>query len=135
MPDWITNEIKIKTKKPEEIIDRLFTDDSFDFEKIIPSPKRIEDCPRDCIANKDSHIQLEEDRPWFNWYEWNRKNWGTKWSACDTSYEITPTQIIITFDTAWSYPWPIIKKLVEEFGSKIKVRCFQEWGEKILEIK
>lgn len=41
------------------------------------------------------------------WYKWSRQNWGTKWNAstCDISGNI------IEFETAWSPPLPILRKL------------------------
>lgn len=42
------------------------------------------------------------------WYEWCCREWGTKWNACDTQILDSDT---IRFDTAWSNPAPIIRKL------------------------
>jgi len=45
-----------------------------------------------------------------NWYEWSIKYWGTKWN----SYSFQQTDWnIFTFETAWSTPKPILKKLIE----------------------
>lgn len=43
-----------------------------------------------------------------NWYDWSRKNWGTKWNAmeADVSFGDHP---YISFDTAWCAPVPIIE--------------------------
>ncbi len=46
-----------------------------------------------------------------NWYDWNCKNWGTKWSACNQTIEGNK----IIFDTAWSTPYPVIEKISEMF--------------------
>ena len=46
-----------------------------------------------------------------SWYEWHNRYWNTKWNACDT--EVDGNQI--TFDTAWSFPAPVIEKLSELF--------------------
>lgn len=43
-----------------------------------------------------------------SWYEWNCKNWGTKWNAYSIG-EIEDNTI--SFDTAWSMPEPIFCKL------------------------
>ena len=129
MPNWVTNTIKIKTKNVEEVIEKLFTDGDFDFDKIIPSPKRIEDCPKNYICKGREHIQKEDDRPWFNWYEWNYRFWGTKWGACETEYEKSDNGISISFDTAWAPPIPIFDKLIEMFGKNIHIRSYEEWGD------
>ena len=44
------------------------------------------------------------------WYSWSIRNWGTKWNACET--EVIDDDTII-FETAWSSPMPILRKLVE----------------------
>lgn len=45
-----------------------------------------------------------------NWYDWNLKNWGTKWNACYS--EIYNKQI--SFNTAWSMPTEeIMNKLLK----------------------
>ena len=63
---------------------------AFDFNKIIPE---IENCA--------------------DWYYWLIENWGTKWNAVDAQ----STEDGFIFDTAWSAPLPVIKKLSENFPS------------------
>ena len=46
-----------------------------------------------------------------DWYDWKCANHGTKWGACET--EVNDN--VVTFDTAWSFPHPVIKKLSEMF--------------------
>jgi hypothetical protein len=51
-----------------------------------------------------------------NWYEWRCQHWGTKWNACDA--EVTDNgdgSLHVKFDTAWSFPFPIVEKLVGDF--------------------
>lgn len=130
MPNWIENHIKIKTPNPQEIIDEYFSKgvDEF-FETIIPSPKIKTECPSKYIATIDPGIQLDDTRPWFNWYKWNVDNWGTKWGACHIEYEITKTGIEISFDTAWAPPLPIFEKLEKKYGKNISIRSYEEWGD------
>lgn len=45
------------------------------------------------------------------WYEWRIKNWGTKWPAG----EIVVNENSVEFDTAWSFPTPIVLRLSELF--------------------
>lgn len=135
MPNWITNTLKFKTSTPQAIIDNYFNGEEFDFEKIIPSPKKKEECPAEYYVNENSHIQLEDDRPWFDWYKWNCKHWFTKWGACNTAYEITNRGIVVVFDTAWDAPYPIFEKLIEKYGNCIEIKCYQEWGEKFYHYK
>lgn len=46
-----------------------------------------------------------------DWYSWSITNWGTKWNAYSTS----ESDDTIMFDTAWSTPFPVIRKLSEMF--------------------
>ena len=45
------------------------------------------------------------------WYEWCNRHWGTKWNAYDFTGETDP----ITFHTAWSSPWPVIRELSRQY--------------------
>ena len=50
------------------------------------------------------------------WYEWSCTNWGTKWNAYDIDvYRNSDTEVIITFNTAWSAPIEIYNALAEKF--------------------
>ncbi len=50
-----------------------------------------------------------------NWYDWNIKNYGTKWNATDTDFTKEETEFHSNFDTAWSPPSTFIEKLVKMF--------------------
>lgn len=76
-----------------------------------------------------------------SWYSWAVENWGTKWDAvdCRVSKEmIVPPEggdgdspnskmyVQYTFETAWSPPIPVIKKLGQMFPkAKFKLRYFE----------
>ena len=47
------------------------------------------------------------------WYDWACKNWGTKWNAMDTRIDVKDR--VMTFQTAWSSPEPIVRKCAEMF--------------------
>ena len=42
------------------------------------------------------------------WYDWCIENWGTKWNAYENA---TIDQDTISFETAWSFPEPVIVQL------------------------
>jgi len=71
-----------------------YTEYSLDFQKIIPMDEEL----------------LKGE----GWYDWRVQNWGTKWDAGDGRFN--DDQTAFTFDTAWSPPLPIIKKLAEITG-------------------
>lgn len=47
-----------------------------------------------------------------NWYDWSNENWGTKWNACDSYVDLENGKV--DFETAWSYPKPIIDKILKD---------------------
>jgi hypothetical protein len=52
------------------------------------------------------------DHGFVSWYDFGCSEWGTKWNA----YGIIETdENSVQFDTAWSAPHPVIKKLAERF--------------------
>ena len=93
MPNWVRtvlnfegptksiNALKKKIKREDNRASSEFDEGAIDFEKIIPSPKTKEKCPKKYLVTKDSHISLINGREFFNWYKFNIENWGTKWNA------------------------------------------------------
>lgn len=70
---------------------------------------------------KDEVVNSNPLKGYFNlrrygytdWYDANCDLWGTKWGASDTY--INDLGNSISFQTAWSCPFPIMNKLAEEF--------------------
>lgn len=62
-----------------------------DFEKIIAPP--------DCPEYRDEPSQEAVINHKNNWYNWNIKNWGTKWNSYSHEKESFNT---FSFETAWS---------------------------------
>lgn len=57
------------------------------------------------------------------WYQWNLRNWGTKWNTCDTSMQGNK----IFFQTAWSTPVNVILTLSKKFPNlKFEVKYADE---------
>lgn len=122
IPNHVRNILTFKnfhTGEKDFIVERLTSwredlgDRILDFDKIIPEPQKKEDCPEDCLVNKDSHVSKDEDRPWFDWYAWHNKYWGTKWDAYDGGTWIHPEEVECYFNTAWSAPYPIYEQLAK----------------------
>lgn len=140
MPNHVKNVWKIKNLKPADVpyilnkfavqYDRpgIGKEYIMDFDLIIPEPRFIKDCPKECIVNKDSHVTEDKDRPWFNWYEWHVKYWGTKWGAYDGYTKVGATQITFIFETAWSFAEPVARKLASmNYDLDIKY-ADEDWG-------
>lgn len=93
-----------------------------DFEKIIPPPQFIF---RGNLSSQD-----EDNNPNRNWLVFNTKMWGTKWNAYCTRLDKKGN---IIFETAWSYPQPILERLSWLFPEiNIKLETLDEgsnfWG-------
>ena len=53
-----------------------------------------------------------------NWYDWSVRNWGTKWNACRVEIgdiSESDSAVDISFDTAWSAPFPIFEAIAAKF--------------------
>lgn len=110
MPNWVKNRLSFNKRFNE--IKQYIGEEDLDFNRIVPEPKNIIECPERYIRQVDDHVEKIDDRPWFNWYDWHCDNWGTKWNAS----EAIIGEDYIEFETAWSTPVPIFKALSEHFS-------------------
>ena len=135
MPNHVKNVLKFNKLKPDDIetIVNIIAVESdtepktyhIDFNKIIPEPRFESECPDDCKVNKDSHVEEDIDRPWFDWYKWRNKYWDTKWNAYDSYSKVGKSYIIFVFSTAWSMPYSIIERL-QLLGYQFELRYADE---------
>jgi hypothetical protein len=79
---------------------------------------------KDYLESKDPDLRATADRWKTNmenygvggWYDWSCQNWGTKWNACEAEiWENPEGSLHVAFDTAWSFPSPVMEKLVAKF--------------------
>jgi hypothetical protein len=49
-----------------------------------------------------------------NWYNFQCDKWGTKWDAGDVSLATSAGEVMISYNTAWSIPTPVIEAMVEQ---------------------
>jgi hypothetical protein len=88
------------------------------------------------------------DKNWYkfetnDWYNWNIRNWGTKWDVAVTEEETIPTTymeeaengenyvVYYNFETAWSRPLPAISKLSAQYPNLLFTLVYEEetgWG-------
>lgn len=109
MPNWCYNRLSAYGDK-EEIArlkkfvqaDDIDKPEPFDFQKIVPMPQ-------------DMIEKIEADSSYQDWYPWRMENWGVKWNCGDVQTDGTETQVDFMFDTAWTYPHEVYKKLSELF--------------------
>lgn len=117
MPNWTTNKIKMKNIVA---CDDLFSvndrgEKYFDFNKLIPEPKTKNECPTKYLDDGTKYLEHSDGRDWFNWLDWRRDFWRTKWNSCDTQF-ISNDEI--QFDTAWNCPMPIFETLAKKYKDR-----------------
>lgn len=131
MPNWTNNTIVFESEEDckkvweamslETFATKLLPDGNyakfktkrFTYNSVVPSPKIKEECPKEYLINENSHVQILEDRPWFDWYKWNIDNWGVKWDACDPYQD----HCCIYFDSPWSKPDDkVFQAIADKFG-------------------
>ena len=123
MPNHVTNAIEFANQEDFELAKtKLLNGDGYvDFELLVPQPPNV------YLGNTSR--EDEQDFGTFNWYDWNRANWGTKWNAYDSSAEEETR--IIRFDTAWSPPYPILTALsrhVPNFTHYYIEEIYESWS-------
>lgn len=84
-------------------------------------------------------VKAKEETGFYDWYDWARKRWGTKWNAYGTdTRETSADKVVFKFETAWSFPEPIFKRLTEMFPALVfeiasfdevwNFACVGQWG-------
>jgi hypothetical protein len=67
-----------------------------------------------------------------NWYEFNNREWGTKWDACSVEEDELKegdTWFGLKFDTAWGVPEPVFRAMVEAHPTlTFSIHCEEEQG-------
>ena len=133
MPNWSFNRLsvhaedeneKAEVKRLRDFIKRVVTDENgnqveipFSFQNVIPMPAELEGTRAPVEdPNSDENKALRAKYGFDNWYDWRWKHWGTKWDACDSYVdEDADGDLLISFDTAWSFPTPVALELSKLF--------------------
>lgn len=78
-----------------------------------------------------------------NWYDWNVRNWGTKWDVAVSSNDKYPNTTVedtangenhvvhYNFETAWSTPMPALITLSDQYPDLLFTLSYEEetgWG-------
>ena len=123
-----------------ELKDVLYPNPVFAFWNII-KPDNLEEYNKQDDFSKPiaERLQFKGD----NWYDWNVRNWGTKWDVAvshDEEYPETELveewsdRLIYRFNTAWSPPFPAIEELSRQYPNCLFTLSFEEetgWGGEI----
>lgn len=87
----------------------------------------------EAIREGQKVIVARRETGFYDWYDWRIVNWGTKWNSYGFRIENNAVEdglLAFLFDTAWSFPSPIFKKLATMFPAlRFDCTCFdQGWG-------
>lgn len=127
MPNWVRNIVSIGDERAiKELVRMENKSPLFDFQRIIPMPEELDDDSErrlDKLSIEEQMLFLKENDGIDNWYDWRVKNWDTKWNASET---VVLNKKKVMFDTAWSAPFKIFRKLSEMYHTKVVVRYADE---------
>jgi hypothetical protein len=143
-PSERNKRIKILDRFIIKARDPKHTDIYISAEQFIPYPKewKIKDIARRKKSDEINALPKEERIAWFKnnqlpedgynhgGYDWCLINWGTKWNFSNTTPPIDkePGKIIYKFETAWSPPYPLIRKMSVMFPELIFTLKYWESG-------
>ena len=152
MPNWVYNYITI-TGKPEDVeafvakatapyprvVERdglggeprwdVSTDGEFSFWHFIAPPKEAVDSGEYFATNGWSKKNGKTGDTENNWHNFNSREWGTKWNACNDTIGVNGDTACITFDTAWSPPEPVFRAMVKQHPElTFEISCEEEQG-------
>ena len=124
--------IKTKYKSADEVDEEVDREPIFSFMNILPPP---EDKLEEYHAVHGYADGKKSGDTEYNWYNFNVREWGTKWDARDVDLlEDDETYLHYKFDTAWSPPTEVIAKLAEQnpnLNITLEYREEQGWGGEI----
>ena len=148
MPNWVRNELQVQTndeKALEEFFRTHIVDGDFDFRTIIPIDIPLDDYFGNTVDSNvilpPAIVEMLENLAKERGKErqpvkisqaraWNCSHWGCKWNASNTdTYDMEIG--MVRFDTPWSPPEPIIRKLVQmypHFNFEWNYEEEQGWG-------
>lgn len=118
MPNWVSNDVSVKASDGDlrefysRHIVKVDGKQSFDFSTIVPIDMSDEDYHG---TETRTMKNGEEYRVGGNWYEWNLEHWGTKWNSCNTDASDLVDNGVVSFQTAWCPPEPIMISLAKMY--------------------
>ena len=115
----------------------IFSNPVFSFWNII-KPDNLEEYNKQDDFSKPiaERLKFEGD----NWYDWNVRNWGTKWDVAVSHNEEYPEtelveewsdRLVYSFNTAWSPPVSALAELSAQYPNVVMTHSYEEetgWG-------
>ena len=144
MPNHCTNHLTVsgdakEIKRFHEAITAGERQDHEQFrilDNLFPTPQELCDTVKGYSANGGQNPENEQKRKAnmekfgvADWYDWNVKNYGSKWSDYEGIFgEITDTEINATFVSAWSPIGEGIRNVSKQFPTLNFILTYDEGG-------
>ena len=145
MPNYCTNNLTVtgdakEIKRFHEAITAGELQDHEDFrilDNLFPTPKELSETPKGHFGEgSEKQIQMEamqkanlEKFGSPDWYEWNCKNYGSKWSDFDGVFgQVSDNEINATFMSAWSPIGEGIRNVSKQFPTLDFILSYDEGG-------
>ena len=141
MPNWCENRVQLSDNGDDsEQFDKLckLLDGPDPFNAIFPRPdfKTIPNNKGELpiaeeIKNSNGELvtityNFPDGKNDDRWYHWCIDNWGTKWDADILGLDVQDYDTLeISFNTAWSPPEGVVRKLREKFP-ELSFQCFYD---------
>ena len=149
MPNWTDNTVSFKSRiNSKKQLDKLKKRikgrvtlielpsgkkreqwNDFDFNRIHKMPKDLEGTtsPTQKGDEKKAEQRLKKYGA-KDWYDWNCKNWGTKWNSVDTEITVDDRLgLTYEFKTAWDCPREIVEKLKMILDNELPFISIESW--------
>jgi hypothetical protein len=144
MPNYCTNNLTVsgdekEIKRFHEAIiqgdDRKSYNEFSILDNLLPTPSDLSATPKGSFG-EEKQKQMEEMQKankakygYADWYDWNCANYGSKWSDFDGVFgTITPTELNMTFMSAWSPIGEGIRRVSKQFPTLDFVLSYEEGG-------
>lgn len=144
MPNWVSNTLRItgsseEIKNFKERASQPYTtlwDNKPEEERRDLSFRNFIAPPQDALASGEYYATngwkdgKQSGNTKNNWYEFNNREWGTKWDASDvTITEDSTYALTYYFQTAWGVPEPVFQVMASEHPSLVfSITCVEEQG-------
>jgi hypothetical protein len=121
MPNWCANSLKLvaRTDEQRELLNKIKQGNDTDkeyklFGQFYPCPQELLDTKKSFPVDPNVTSNLKK-YGYETWYEFNLDNYGCKWDASDVQLIAdTDDYIILNFDTPWSPPQELYRKLTAD---------------------
>ena len=126
MPNWVNNKVTVEGENTDKAVKCLLKK-GFNCAKKMP--KKIKN-----TKAFEENKKLKRKYGYSDWYSWAIANWGTKWNINSNNIFIHIMEkdyTLLDFDTAWSCPEPVIKKLSKKYKVQIEVVAIEEGNQSI----